>query len=503
MSSHKDKILEILKQDLLAFGAAVSPQTFYLPPPDVHKDIATLFLDNSQKQLNIIAPRGIAKTTLVTMLILHHLFLSKTNPGEKRVVVVVSKTQSHAKSILSTIKNILNFSAGFRDIFGYFGEQTAKTWREDMITLSNGDGVLTRGTRQPIRGVNIGLQRPTLIIIDDPEDENNTKTIEAMVENLNWILQGAAPSVDTIKGRVIVVGTPLHEKCIVMQLGLMSDWKTVHFGNDLENGVALWPESRSLEWLREKKDALKAVGLMRVYYQEYECKLIPGTDALFQKDYLKFYHDDMKIEMMGDENYLRFPSGLMVPVSIYMGVDPASSIKQSADYSAIVVIAVTKELDIYVIDYYMERVPPLDLATAIEAWYLKWKPRLTLIESNNYQDMLRSYMRTRLFIPGLEIKEDARDKKSVRLEMLQPFFAQGKVWLKKSQTDLQDQLLLFPKCTHDDLLDGLYYACKRMRAPIHQETMVSEPLPEHQQVYVEYYEKKEEDSLPTYYDPFA
>ena len=30
------------------------------------------------------------------------------------------------------------------------------------------------------RGIKHGNQRPTLLILDDPEDENNTKTAEAM-----------------------------------------------------------------------------------------------------------------------------------------------------------------------------------------------------------------------------------------------------------------------------------------------------------------------------------
>ena len=116
--------------------------------------------------------------------------------------------------------------------------------------------------------------------------------------------------------------------------------------------------------------------------------------------------------------------------------------------------------------------------------------------------MLRQYLRTRIFVPGLELKEKPRETKSNRLEMLQPFFAQKKVFLKESQKELYDELLLFPKSKHDDLLDGLYYACKRVKPPVHHIVPEEPVLPEHQRVLIEYYDKKDETEIPTFYDPF-
>lgn len=496
----KELVLDKLRYDIILFGKTVSPRTFYLETPPVHREIESLFLNEKLRQLNIIAPRGIAKTSLATIFILHHLFFGDEG---KKVVVIVSKTQAHAKSVLSTIKNILDFSPGMRRLFGYHGEQVAAVWREEKIVLDNGNAIIARGTGQPIRGVNQDLQRPTLVVVDDPEDEGNTKTIEAMAANVGWILKAASPSKDTHRGRIIVIGTPLHEKCCVMSLTEISDWTTVHFGNDAETGLALWPESLSLEELKSKRDAFKEAGYIRMYYQEYECKLIPGEDALFRKEYIQYYSDEAKIELRDDDPYLVFPNGVWLPVNIYMGIDPASSVSQTADYSTIVPVAVTKSHEIYVLDYFRKRVSPLALVEAIEFWYNRFHPRLTTIESTGYQEMLRQYMRTRIFIPGLEIKERPRESKSNRLEMLQPYFAQHKVFLKKSQVELYDELLLFPKSKHDDILDGLYYACKRIKPPVHHIEVEREQLPEHQQVLVEYYDKQEENDFPTYYDPFS
>ncbi len=504
-SSRDELLRRISSGDLLLLGKAISPQRMYAQSPPVHKEIASAFLNRSLKLLNIIAPRGLAKTTLVTLYVLYHVFVEKTT--SRKFVVIVSKTQGHAKSILGTIKDIIDYSQGFRALFGYHGEQVSKQWRDDMIELDTGDGIATRGTRQPMRGINLKMQRPTLVIVDDPEDENNTKTKEAMEQNLFYLLQSIEPSVDARDGRVIVIGTPLHELCIVQKLSEMGTYKTLFFQNSIEKGIALWPEMKPLEWLIEKRDSLNDIGLVRSYYQEYECTLIPGGDQMFKPDYFQYYDSECHIEhdRENDAYFVNPKNGVRIPVNIYMGIDPASSIQQSADYSTIVPIAMDKDENIYVLDYFRRRVTPLELADNIEAYFHRYKPNLTTIESVGYQEMLRNYLRSRIFIPGLEIKENPRQSKSSRLEMLQPFFAQKKVWMKKEHRELVEELIMFPKGKHEDTLDGLYYAVKRARAASHgsDDGDTREALPEHLQVYVEYFEEEEKDSsIPTYYDPF-
>jgi phage terminase large subunit-like protein len=87
--------------------------------------------------------------------------------------------------------------------------------------------------------------------------------------------------------------------------------------------------------------------------------------------------------------------------------------------------------------------------------------------------MLREYLRQRcdeekIFISGLEIKESPRTSKSSRLETMQPYFAQKKIFIKKDMPEIQDELLLYPRGKHDDLLDGLFYAMKKCYTPNHK-----------------------------------
>lgn len=40
------------------------------------------------------------------------------------------------------------------------------------------------------------------------------------------------------------------------------------------------------------------------------------------------------------------------------------------------------------------------------------------------------------------------------------------MFIRKEHTELFDEMFQFPKSKHDDLLDGLWYACINSRAPL-------------------------------------
>ena len=53
--------------------------------------------------------------------------------------------------------------------------------------------------------------------------------------------------------------------------------------------------------------------------------------------------------------------------------------------------------------------------------------------------------------------------------------------------ELKDELLLYPRGKHDDLLDGLYYATKKIYQPFHKKSQKNQENEEN-------YTKKKENS---------
>ena len=478
----KEKILSKLQDNLLLFGKVVMPNTFYLASPPFHKEIADVLTNPIYRFVNIIAPRGSSKSSLVAgVYVLHHLLFHQT---KQKVVILSSRTQYHAVLLLQYIKDIIEYSPHFRALFGYRGAQTAKKWTGTEIMFPNGDAIICKGTGQQIRGLKVGNQRPTLLVVDDPEDENNTKTSEAMEGNLKWLLQSGIPSVDSHHGKVVVIGTPLHERCMVLLLKQMQSWKCLHYKylNTAEDGsvYSLWPEMRSVETLNAIKADHDNIGRLSVFYKEYQCEVIGDEAQLFSKSDILYYNGEY--DLINREIKLFKEDGSpdrVIPVNVFMGVDPASSTSNHADYSAIVPVAVDKDKNRYVLPYFRGRVTPLAVADKILELYKKYKPDKTRIETVGYQEMLREYVRELssnegLSISGLESKENPRGAKSNRIESMQPYFKKHKMYILKNMKELEDELLLYPRSKHDDLLDALYYACKLNFIPYEREAPISE-----------------------------
>tara|TARA_R100000654_G_scaffold67288_1_gene95801 strand:+ start:168 stop:1640 length:1473 start_codon:yes stop_codon:yes gene_type:complete len=460
-------VIDKLKENMIMFGKIVMPTMFSAPSPDFHYKIADALLDNASKQVNIIAPRGHAKSSIVGGVYpLYHLM----HHEGKKLIVLVSRTQDHAIKLLGTIKDTLDYSETFRAIYGYWGQHSSKQWAKSEIELKDGSMIICKGTGQQLRGIKVGSQRPTLIIVDDPEDENNTKTAEAMEANLRWLLQSAVPSLDPKKGRIIVIGTPQHQRCLVEVLKEMKGWVNMHFSPDMDKKVALWEEWQPIKKLQQKKEELESIARVSVFYREYLCQIVGDEDQLFKEAYIQYHN--YKLELDSDNQHYLTNGEDKIPVNVFMGVDPASSIRKTADYSVIMPVAVDNQNNRYILEYYRKRATPMNLAESILEYFKLYRPVKVRIESVGYQEMLREYLRQRteeenLFISGLEIKEAPRTSKSSRLETMEPYFAQKKVYMKKSMLELKDELLLYPRGKHDDLLDGLYYAMKKCYTPNH------------------------------------
>lgn len=472
----RQEIISSLSKDMLQFGKVCLPNMFSQESPEFHKEVTQLLHDKSITKINIIAPRGHAKSSIgAGVFPLFHLLC---DPGQK-VIVLSSKTQGHSIDQLQTIKDALEYSLPLRAIFGYWGQHSAKIWTKDRIVLKDGTAIICKGTGQQVRGLKFGNQRPTLFVLDDPEDENNTKTSEAMEWNLRWLLQGVEPGLDPHIGRLLVIGTPQHQACLVETLARMEGWETRRYKAMLEDGSALWEEQVSIASLKQKKKELESIGRLSVFYREYQCEVVGDEDQFFTEENIQYW--DGKFEKAdGRTGYLHFnrigedvfDEPISKFVHVFMGIDPASSIKKTADYSVIMPIAVDSEDNRYILPYFRKRVKPMELASSILEYDTLYAPAKAHIESVAYQEMLRDYITRKRFIPGFAKKIHPRNSKNSRLESLQPWFHQNKVYLKQDMAPLVDELLLYPRGRHDDLLDGLYYAFMGTYTPPEEEFKV-------------------------------
>ncbi len=216
----KDEIIQRASYDLIFFAQACAKQAFELPTPDFHYELASLLLDTNVMKLGVEAPRGYAKSTLCIFTVLHHITYEK---GQK-YVVIQSKTLSYAKQRLSAIKNILEHSEEYKELYGYRGMATATEWNKDRVVLSDGTVIEAKGYGQQTRGgLTDDWSRVTLYYLDDPEDENNTKTVQVMSDNLDKFLT-TLKGLKKKTGKTVVVGTPINQACLIEKIEKMGGW---------------------------------------------------------------------------------------------------------------------------------------------------------------------------------------------------------------------------------------------------------------------------------------
>jgi len=454
---------ETMFLDMAYFGRTCLPDTFTNETPAFHHEMYDAFHDETIKKLLIVAPRHHAKSSTAGLVFpLHHVFFGE---GPK-VIVLVSKTQSHSIKLLGTIKDALENSEMLRYYFGDYSEATSEKWTEKEVILKDGTMIAALGTGQQIRGIKYKNQRPTLIILDDPEDEENTKTKESMNFNFKWVLKAAEPALSD-DGRIVIIGTMIHEYCIVSRLRDAMGWKTFWYKATEDWKTSLWPDKWPVERLKRKLDELTDLGEAAVFYQEYQNEIIAPEEQPFKKSMFQYW--DGELLLNEDQYYATIkvrdgPKWKYIPVNLFMGVDPASSLKKTADYTAIVIIGIDSEANRYIVAYLRKRMLTMDVADTVLEWHKKYRPLGINVESTGYQEMLRDYLRrSKHPMPGIERDNKPRSAKNQRLLSMQPRFYHGEFYFPRQCEELEEEFTFFnPEKTNnqDDLMDGVFYADK-------------------------------------------
>jgi predicted phage terminase large subunit-like protein len=472
----KEELISQMKADPMLFGKVCLPNMFTVPSPPFHYELVDAYLNPDIRKMVVQAPRGHAKSSLFgCLLVLHHLMFDEG----KKFVLLVSKTEGHASRLLQTIQNVLEYSPNFRAVFGYHGMQVARVWTKTETALDTGDYILARGTGQMVVGLKYGDQRPTMILLDDPEDMMNTKTIEAMEHNLKWLLQSLIPARDALRGRVFVIGTPQHQRCMIEILRTMEGWTSFWYSaeKDPETQTSLWPELWSWEKLMKEREGAESIHRLSTYLREYCCTIVSDDEALFKDEYFRYYEAEFKRDKYGN-GYLEFPDGKKKSANIYIGVDPAVSTNENADYTVIMPVAVDYENNRYILPFVRRRMRPSEVVNEIIAMNNKWKPFWVRIDVGGqqeiYSDIIKNLEAERVRLVTFRPKEK---KSKLYLEGLEPWFFKRKVFMRQDMRELKDELLAFRpdmRHKHDDMLDAMYYAFHRALPAVKRESSSSD-----------------------------
>jgi predicted phage terminase large subunit-like protein len=316
-------------------------------------------------------------------------------------------------------------------------------------------------------------KRGTHLHIDDPHDamegEKDRKAVIDWFGN-TWLSRLN----DYETGVMIVVGQRIHHADLTGHiLKNLDGWEHLNLPTEYEpsrkcftsigwsdprtlEGELLWPEKFPQATINDLK---KSLGSM-VYAAQYQQSPVPLEGGMFKSHWLRYFtsHGDY-YELETGGSVRRVQAGTCVK---FITCDLAISEKQNADYTVFAVWGVTEEKDLLLLDVFRDRIDNPTQQKEIQFLYQRYQPSYIVVETVAYQLSFVQQLRT-LGLPVREFKP-VKDKVA-RAITASVMYEGGKVYHLKNTawlTDTEQELLLFPKATHDDVVDNVSMACEQV-----------------------------------------
>ncbi len=224
-------------------------------------------------------------------------------------IIIGSDTLDQAASQLEDIKDELDANEKIKADFGNLKPDKGLwrqaeliqradgrvVWREGRIITTNRIRVDAIGAGGKMRGRRHGQKRPTYIILDDLDNDENVVTKEQREKKWNWVTSAVEPARDPHVGRIVVIGTIIHFDCVIARAVRVTDEDNVRLFTSIkfaamrrdEDGdwVSNWESRFSTKVLLKKKGLLGA----RKFGAEYMNDPRDPETQIFKPDDFVYY----------------------------------------------------------------------------------------------------------------------------------------------------------------------------------------------------------------------
>ena len=456
------------------------PHYFYRSMSLLHKELAetgdSLRLKRGQKK-NIIAPRGNAKSTWLTLAIP----LKAVCEGTEKYILLIGESGDLAEKYLASIKDELLTNDALRERYPTACKE-GTVWNSSRIELDNDCCIEAIGKGAGARGRKYKQYRPTLIIMDDPQCDEDCLSPITRTKDYDWFNKTLLPVGDT-DTNFLTVGTMLHRECIVGQIEKRGDFITIKFA-----AIMSWPTRMDLwdGWEAQYyADASSGKINARRFYSENKADMDSGSQLLWEekedlyelmqmrannthaafesekqnnpRDPTKCEFEDAWFSTEREEVWYKTR-----PVSdkyiIVSYCDPSKGVENKrGDDSALITLFYDPAIKKCYVEFDLEKRPVNILVDALVKTRKLYRPEIVGFEINGFQElMVQDIMDKDPLCPIYTIEN--RVNKMTRISRLGIFLQRGfflfKIGCRHTNKAL-DQLRDHPHATHDDGADGL------------------------------------------------
>lgn len=445
----------LCEHSFLLFAIYYFKEYFKYPIAEYHKDFAQDIHDlvnGDIREVAWIAYRESAKTTFAKLFVIWLVAYNK-----RKYINIDSYDKENAERILFDVAFELVNNARLRQDFGVLfskqrGIEDVKQNRINNFITENGIRVEAHSTQESVRGRIHLNQRPDALICDDIET-NKTKDspayTKAVRDHITEALAGIAP-----EGFILYLGNYITESGNIQWL--MERAKTDHklrIRNIpiIIDGKPAWEGKYALTDAEAQatgkvsiEDKQRQLG-SQVFSYEMMNQPIDDSIAEFKKEY-------MQTADLSELQHMTF--------NTFITIDTAVSEKTSANFTGITINRVSRENKWYVTAYKL-KVNPKDLIEHLFYLWDTYNPITIGIEKTVYllaiKPFLDDEMRKRnkfIHITELDHKQTAKE---TRIRGLIPRWESKSIFFVGNCDDLAQEMRVFPRGQHDDVLDSLGY----------------------------------------------
>lgn len=310
-----NEVAKVIGEKDITFFSLYFLRTTFVPSDDnsarelceehykIWRVLSEAFVQDLYDKLNIVEPRGLAKSTICdkTLAIWLHCY------KKSKFTLLGAKTADDAEQFLNSIKKEFLENELIKDVFGNLIDLKGKKPNsKDYYKVNSGEIEFTNdtyiravGSTTSVRGANWGGVRPTVVIADDYQSEVDVITEDAREKKWNRWCKEVEEVGDTAvfrKGKkvkaatkFVSIGTVLHIDCLISKLSRNRDYHTIiNRAVSLEDGQTIDDIFESDLWLECKK----------IYFDDK----IEDPQIQARKFYEK-HIDEMKYPLLWEEKW--------------------------------------------------------------------------------------------------------------------------------------------------------------------------------------------------------
>lgn len=468
----------------------------YLPhyltcePSAFHKTLAKEFkrlVKTRGERIALIGPRDSGKS----------VWCSTINPlysiceGTEEYIQLFADVLDQARLYLEAVKKELETNTEIAEDYPHvFGE--GPKWSMDQIVTRNGIRVEALGTGKKIRGRRERQSRPTLIVVDDPENEEHIYSALKRERSSSWFWKALEKSGGP-KTNIIVPGTAIHRQCLVKCLAKAPGFKGYEF-----KSIVKWPTRMDLweAWkdiftdMEKSSDARRKTA--RTFYMKNRKQMDRGAVVLWPEreslyDLMLMWAVD-KISFLSEkQNEPVDPSKNEFPPDYFdygnfwfdrwpdyrkctiVSWDPSKGKdSKTGDYSAVCILCIGEE-DVLYADFELRRIPPETMAQIFVDHGVTNDADALVLEINQFQELLEPVIFGIADVQNLTLNLRTIENtvnKGMRIRRIGPYLSQRKIRFKRSEgsrlciEQLKDFRVGGGEGSHDDGPDALEMAIR-------------------------------------------